>query len=67
MLKNSGVPAMLKTFKSQSTINPTAVRRRPSFIEERIHDALSKFEKLLLGSWLGKRFHWWKQKKAWAF
>jgi hypothetical protein len=51
MLENSGASAMLKTFKSPITINPAAVRRRASFIEERIHDALSKSEKLSFAFW----------------
>jgi hypothetical protein len=52
MLKNNDVPAMLKTFKSQITINPIAVRRRASFIEERIHEALSKSKKPSFAFWL---------------
>jgi hypothetical protein len=43
---------MLKTFKSQITINPTVVRRRPSFIEDFIQEALSKSAKLPFVSWL---------------
>jgi len=45
MLEKSGVAAMLKIFRSQITITPAIVAMMASFIEERIHEALSKSAK----------------------
>jgi hypothetical protein len=42
MSENMCVPATLKTLRSQIAIKPAMVAMMASFIEERIHDALSK-------------------------
>jgi hypothetical protein len=52
MSENIWVPAMLKIFRSPITINPAMVAIRASFIEERIHEALSKFVVFSFAFWL---------------
>jgi hypothetical protein len=50
MSENKGVAAMLKTFISQMTIKPAAVRIMPSFMLVLTQEALSKSLKLVFSS-----------------